>query len=124
MMTRNEEIKCASKDYVNYLLDKQEYHNEKYTEHDIKQAFEKGAEWADNHPKNVWHDASEIPRMNHKNIIYQTNYCSLFNVHIEFVPTCLRSGKITSYSWNEFVKDVNMRRWAYTDDLLQKGGEK
>ena len=46
-MTREEEIKHASKDYVNYLLDKQEYHNEKYTEYDIKQAFEKGAEWAD-----------------------------------------------------------------------------
>ena len=123
-MTREEEIKCASKDYVNYLLDKQEYHNEDYTEDDIRQAFEKGAEWADNHPKNVWHDASEIPRMNHKNIIYQTNYCSLFNVHIAFVPTCLRSGKITSYSWNEFVKDVNMRRWTYVEDLLPKGGEK
>ena len=53
-----EEVKYASKDYVNYLLDKQEYHNEKYTEYDIKQAFEKGAEWADNHPINVWHDAS------------------------------------------------------------------
>ena len=122
-MTR-EEVKYASKDYVNYLLDKQEYHNEKYTEHDIKQAFEEGAEWADNHPVNVWHDASEEPRMNHKNIIYQTNYCSLFNVHIVFVPTCLRGGKITSYSWNEFVKDVNMRRWAYIEDLLPKGGEK
>lgn len=72
----------------------------------------------------MWHDASEIPRMNHKNIIYQTNYCSLFNVHIAFVPTCLRSGKITSYSWNEFVKDVNMRRWTYVEDLLPKGGEK
>ena len=46
-MIREEEIKHASKDYVNYLLDKQEYHNEKYTEYDIKQAFEKGAEWAD-----------------------------------------------------------------------------
>ena len=29
-MTR-EEIKYASKEYVNYLLDKQEYHNEIYT---------------------------------------------------------------------------------------------
>ena len=48
-MTR-EEVKYASKDYVNYLLDKQEYHNEKYTEYDIKQAFEKGAEWADKNP--------------------------------------------------------------------------
>ena len=52
-MTR-EEVKYASKDYVNYLLDKQEYHNEKYTEYDIKQAFEKGAEWSDEHPKSPW----------------------------------------------------------------------
>lgn len=35
-----EEVKYASKDYVNYLFDKQEYHNKKYTEYDIKQAFE------------------------------------------------------------------------------------
>lgn len=48
-MTR-EEVKYASKDYINYLLDKQEYYNEKYTEYDIKQAFEKGAEWADKNP--------------------------------------------------------------------------
>ena len=41
IMTREEEIKYASKDYVNYLLDKQEYHNENYTEDDIRQAFEK-----------------------------------------------------------------------------------
>lgn len=53
-MTRKEEIKCASKDYINYLLDKQEYHNENYTEYDIQQAFEKGAKWADNHPKSPW----------------------------------------------------------------------
>lgn len=46
-MIREEEIKHVSKDYVNYLLDKQEYHNEKYTEYDIKQAFKKGVEWAD-----------------------------------------------------------------------------
>ena len=59
-----EEVKYASKDYVNYLLDKQEYHNETYTEYDIKQAFEKGAEWADEHPINVWHDASEVPNEN------------------------------------------------------------
>ena len=53
-MTREEEIKCASKDYINYLLDKQEYHNENYTEYDIQQAFEKGAKWADNNPKSPW----------------------------------------------------------------------
>ena len=50
-MTR-EEVKYASKDYVNYLLDKQEYHNEKYTEYDIRQAFEMGAKWVEEH-KNI-----------------------------------------------------------------------
>ena len=59
MSIAREEVKYASKDYVSYLLDKQEYHNEKYTEYDIKQAFEKGAEWADNHPINVLHNANE-----------------------------------------------------------------
>ena len=53
-MTREEEIKYASKDYVNYLLDKQEYHNENYTEDNIRQAFEKGAKWADDNPKLSW----------------------------------------------------------------------
>ena len=48
----DEEIKYASKDYVNYLLDKQEYHNEKYTEYDIRQAFEMGAKWVEEH-KNI-----------------------------------------------------------------------
>lgn len=89
----------------------------------IKIAFIEGAEWADNHPINVWHDVSEMPKENYKNIIYQTNYCSLFNVHIAFVPACLKSGKITSQNWNEFVKEVNMKKWAYIDDLLPKGGE-
>ena len=58
-MTREEEIKYASKDYVNYLLDKQEYHNENYTEDDIQQAFEKGAQWADDNPKSHWISVNE-----------------------------------------------------------------
>lgn len=58
-MTRKEEIKCASKDYINYLLDKQEYHNENYTEYDIQQAFEKGAQWADENPKLPWISVNE-----------------------------------------------------------------
>ena len=58
-MTREEEIKYASKDYVNYLLDKQEYHNENYTEDDIRQAFEKGAKWAESHPESTWISVNE-----------------------------------------------------------------
>jgi len=71
-MTREEEIKCASKDYVNYLLDKQEYHNEDYTEYDIRQAFEKGAKWADEHPINMWHGTNEEPKEHSKIVIIDT----------------------------------------------------
>lgn len=85
-----------------------------------------GLEAADEEPNTyaLWHDAIEIPQENHKNIIYQTNYHSMYNVNIAFIPTCLRSCKITSRSWDEFVKEVNMRRWAYINDLLPKGDEK
>lgn len=70
-MTREEEIKCASKDYINYLLDKQEYHNENYTEYDIQQAFEKGAKWADEHPKSPWINVKKDLPCNHKELLYQ-----------------------------------------------------
>ena len=120
-MTREEEIAVAFYGYRDALklstFGDFEYIN-------IQEAFEEGAKWADCYPKNVWQDANEMPRANYKNIIYQTNYCSLFNVHIAFIPTCLRSGKITSRSWDEFVKEVNMKRWTYIEDILPKGGEK
>ena len=72
-MTRGEEIKCASKDYINYLLDKQEYHNENYTEYDIQQAFEKGAQWADNNPKSPWISVDDDLPCNHQDLIH-SNY--------------------------------------------------
>ena len=68
-MTREEEIKYASKDYVNYLLDKQEYHNENYTEDDIRQAFEKGAKWADANPKSQWISVNDDLPCNHDELI-------------------------------------------------------
>ena len=68
-MTREEEIKYASKDYVNYLLDKQEYHNETYTEYDIQQAFEKGAQWADDNHKSPWISVNDDLPCNHKELM-------------------------------------------------------
>ena len=113
-MTREEEIKYAAENNLDVSI---------YTPQDgkmLKETFYLGAKWADSHPVNVWHDASEMPRMNHKKIIYQTNCCALFNVHIAFIPTCLRSCKIAPHTWNEFVKEVNMKQWAYIDDILPK----
>ena len=71
----------------------------------------------------LWHDASEIPDRNHQNIIYQQKYCSMFNIYITYLPTCVRSCKITQKSWKEFVGENNVKRWAYVNDLLPKGGE-
>ena len=73
-MTRGEEIKCASKDYINYLLDKQEYHNENYTEYDIQQAFEKGAQWADNNHKSPWISVKADLPCNHEELITTEGY--------------------------------------------------
>ena len=73
-MTREEEIKCASKDYINYLLDKQEYHNENYTEYDIQQAFEKGAQWADNNHKSPWISVKADLPCNHEELITTEGY--------------------------------------------------
>ena len=83
-MTREEEIKCASKDYINYLLDKQEYHNENYTEDDIQQAFEKGVKWADKNPKSLWISIEDDLPCNHVELLvdcFQTKYVEACFTH-------------------------------------------
>ena len=117
-MTRKEEIKCASKDYINYLLDKQEYHNENYTEDDIRQAFVKGAIFADKNPdlSSLWHDASEEPKGTYivlcdglDNRQWVVDY-----LHIDM-----------SYAnWQDYADAISVCRWAYISDLLPKGGER
>lgn len=119
-MTREEEINYASKDYVNYILDKQEYHNEDYTEDDIRQAFEAGAKWADEHLnlKSLWHDASEEPQGDEWHIAY----IDVFGlIHSLKCPSVTFD---TFPSLAEFAAGVGMQRWAYISDLLPKGGRK
>ena len=111
-MTRKEEIKCASKDYINYLLDKQEYHNENYTEYDIQQAFEKGAKWADNNIclSSIWNDTSIMPSDN-KGIIYLTKNNKLGVLN-----------SIKSHNWDWYVAGkYSIIKWSYIGDLIPKG---
>lgn len=96
-----EEVKYASKDYVNYLLDKQEYHNEKYTEYDIKQAFEKGAEWADTHPKSPWISVEEDLPCNNPN-----------NIHFGFTNTVLVIDEENNTYIAFMVKDKD-NKWSW-----------
>lgn len=98
-----EEVKYASKDYVNYLLDKQEYHNEKYTEYDIKQAFEKGAEWADTHPKSPWINyKEEKPPFGAEVIAYHHKWVDeAFNPNGTRIGFLTYEGFISAYWWDE-----------------------
>ena len=116
-MTREEEIKCASKDYVNYLLDKQEYHNENYTEYDIQQAFEKGAMFADRNPdlSSLWHDATEEPKGTYHVL------CDGFNRQWVVGKSYI---DMVYDNWKDYAESIDVTRWAYISDLLPKGGEK
>ena len=104
-MTREEEIKYASKDYVNYLLDKQEYHNENYTEYDIQQAFEKGAKWADANPKSPWISVDDDLPCNHEELTH-SNYTDrvLISAKNGFVEVAFMSKIENGWVWETPIK--------------------
>lgn len=113
------EIKCASKDYVNYILDKQEYHNEIYTEYDIREAFEKGAMFVYNNPdlSSLWHDADKMPNKALPIIIEIEDD---INPIYEVITVDGADDKF----WKYLTSDRDITRWAYIKDILPKGGEK
>lgn len=60
----------------------------------------------------VWHPAEEEPRP-YKDILTEKKkgfyvVCSWYN---------------EGYGWKSYVKIFQLKRWAYIDDLLPKGGE-
>ena len=101
-MTREEEIKQAARAYISG-----DTLSIQYLMH-----FENGAGWADLHPKNVWHDVSEEPKINEDVVLYDC--CG--NFITEFFD-----GSVT---WHNIVSYHKATMWAYADDLLPKGGEK
>ena len=111
-MTRKEEIKCASKDYINYLLDKQEYHNENYTEYDIQQAFEKGAQWADDNPKSPWISVKADLPCNHIDLVLKYNdipfstkrVLVMTDIHTLFLCD-MKKDNNRGWIWNYSTKD-------------------
>ena len=106
-MTRDEEIKQAA--YSQYC------NSESLCFTLMCDSFRLGAKWADNHPKNVWHDASEVPNEN-TSIVFIW-YGNLIH-KLEIIPNVDKS----FYSWltaNRYIK-----QWAYIDDILPKGGKK
>lgn len=81
-------------------------------------AFKAGANWADEHPKNIWHDATSEEPQGEYEIMCQDEF-----EHVWL--TCYRKDiKDYKNGWEECVACDCIVRWAYIDDLLPKGGEK
>ena len=110
-MTREEEIAVAFYDYRDELK-LITFGDFEYI--DIQGAFEEGAEWADEHPINMWHDTNEEPRLNQWFLAQIGD-----NAFDTFVMEMDKNE-----DWKEWNNGVNIKRWAYIKDLLPKGGKK
>lgn len=85
-----------------------------YDDINCHNAFLHGVEWADEHPVDVWHDASEMPKDGEWILIQfgEDSYDTLMLCDMDADTFC---------AW---CKKYDVIRWAYISDLLPKGGEK
>ena len=95
-MTREEEINNAKNAFNERIIEEKSYY-------DPRDCFEEGAEWADSHPLNVWHDASDIPN-DDSLIIYESVYGDI----------------LLKRFTNRASAMANVLRWAYIDTILHK----
>lgn len=105
-MTRDEEIITACKGFLS-----------RYPSIDqagLSIGFLDGAVWADKHPVNVWHDASEEPKLD------QWFLAQIGDDAFDTFIMAMDKNK----KWINWCKGINIKRWAYINDLLPKGGEK
>ena len=65
--------------------------------------------------ESLWHNVSEKPTNKFAQILYQdeSGDCLLVSSNIIF-----------DYGWDWYITTYQMVRWAYTRDLLPKGGKK
>lgn len=71
-------------------------------------AFTTGVEWADRHPKNIWHDASEEPQEN--------EYVLIQDEENDYDVVLMQSAD----EWNTWCGTCKIIRWTYINDLLPK----
>lgn len=83
-------------------------------------AFLHGIKFAEECQKNIWHDVSEIPN-NSKHILFMPDP---YTIKTSYIPDCLRNCQLNDDTWNKFVKDMNITKWAYVKDLLPKENKK
>ena len=113
LMSREEELQQAADEWAEFYK-----HAEDVCDYiSVRIAYNEGAAWADKHPKNVWHDASEMPERFSCEILYEIRSGNGFEV------TYLPEG-LTADNWFNILKVCGIVRWAYISELLPKGGEK
>lgn len=77
-----------------------------YDDINCHNAFLHGVEWADEHPVDVWHDASEEPRCEELLLGENSDGFSIYR-------WCGQED-----NWEAFVNATGLSRWAYIADLL------
>ena len=86
------------------------YSKDEYNRTVFENGFINGAKWADEHPVDVRHDASEEPRCEESLLGEDTDGFSIYR-------WCGQED-----NWEAFVNETGLSRWAYIDDLFPKGG--
>ena len=103
-MNREEQIIAEAKKYY-------------YDDINCHNAFLHGVEWADEHSADVWHDASEKPLLEKKEIIF-LNEQDIAYLTERFGGTF--SCMLEDFNWEGFVNLLKISKWAYISDLLPK----
>ena len=88
-----------------------------YDDINCHNAFLHGVEWADEHPVNVWHEASEEPNKYEYILVEYVSNRRELKYFAEYVTK-------NSYGLLQEFKRFGKCRWAYITDLLPKGGKK
>lgn len=107
-MIREEEILKAAQTYVDILS---------FSSPSDVFHFKNGAKWADEHPINVWHDASKFPNKALPIIVE-------IDDDIEPSYEVISIDETDEKFWEYLVSDRDITRWAYVKDLLPKEGKK
>lgn len=110
-MTREEEIRNAIDTIIPILPSE---NGRTYEQALMATGFEEGVRWADEHPINMWHDTNEEPRLNQWFLAQIGD-----NAFDTFVMEMDKNE-----DWEEWSNGINIKRWAYIDNLLPKGDKK
>ena len=107
VLSRTEQIAKAASNLYSEFVERNEHF-----------AFIDGAKWADEHPINVWHNASEEPKEEELILLEVINTLSEGD-EVKYFIEYSRKWVVDSMKTKGFKC-----RWAYIEDLLPKGGEK